>query len=301
MGIYMKTYLRHRSLNVIDIKEIIALEYLDFEGKYRDYTENHDFCELCFVEKGKITIQLKNEKQELSRGDLVFIEPNTRHTYFSEIGNQSRVFVMCFECPGSTLRMLSGKRFMAEEDEIYCIRKIIGESQNTYRMNENDLLEVLTSPSFGGQQAVILQLEYLLISLLRRLFSENSSEIVFLSKEKFYKDLVDIITDYLRSNVNQKIRLSDICKRFNYSRSFICKIFKEQTGESLITYFNRLKVEEAKRLLCESDMSAASISEHLGFSEAKYFGVIFKNQVGTSPAAYREKIRKENKEKGITE
>ena len=42
----MKTYLRHKICNVIDIKDLIALEYLDFEGKYRDYVEAHDFWEL---------------------------------------------------------------------------------------------------------------------------------------------------------------------------------------------------------------------------------------------------------------
>ena len=52
----MKTYLRHRTLNVIDVKELIALEYLDFEGKYKDYSERHDFWELCYAESGDIDV-----------------------------------------------------------------------------------------------------------------------------------------------------------------------------------------------------------------------------------------------------
>ena len=49
----MKTYLRHRISNVVDVKELIVFEYLDFEGKYKDYSESHDFWELCYVEKGE--------------------------------------------------------------------------------------------------------------------------------------------------------------------------------------------------------------------------------------------------------
>ena len=49
----MKTYLRHKSMNVIDIKELAALEYLDFEGKYGNYEEKHTFWELCYVVKGE--------------------------------------------------------------------------------------------------------------------------------------------------------------------------------------------------------------------------------------------------------
>ena len=287
----MKAYLRHKSLNVMDVKELIALEYLDFEGKYKNYTEKHDFYELCYVERGEITLCLDGEMTELRRDSAVLIEPNTEHTYLSDRGNASRVFVVCFECPSNTLRLLSGVVFSLSKDQIYCMHKIISEGESTFRMNENDILELLSTPSFGGQQAIILQLEYMLIGLLRRHSAEKSSGIVFLDRENFYPDLVRIIIAYLRSNVQKNITLGDVCKSFNYSRSYICKIFKEQTGESLITYFNRLKIEESKRLLEDTEMSVTAISDLLGFSEAKYFGVAFKNRVGSSPIAYRKECR----------
>ncbi len=287
----MKTYLRHRTLNVIDVKELTALEYLDFEGKYKNYVESHNFYELCCVEQGEVKLGLDGELHVLTAGDLIIIPPGCEHSYLSECGNSSRVFVVCFECASHTLRLLSGESFAATEDEAYCVKRIIGECKSTFRMNERDQLEPLSSPTFGGQQAIILQLEYLLISLFRRHLSEKRSDVVFLSREKFYPDLVDIIMGYLRDNVCQRISLKDVCERFNYSRSFICKIFKEQTGESLISYFNRLKIEEAKRLLIDTEMTVISISEMLGFSEAKYFGVTFKKQEGVSPQAYRAASR----------
>ena len=176
----MKTYLRHRSLNVIDVKELTALEYLDFEGKYKNYVEKHDFCELCYVEKGEIQLILGDEEKLLTENDIVFIDSNTLHSYLSSDGNRSRVFVVCFECPSHTLRALSGVIFPPDDNRTYCMKRIIEECKETFRMNENDLLEVLSSPSFGGQQAIILQLEYLLICLLRQLSAEkNSSSIPF--------------------------------------------------------------------------------------------------------------------------
>jgi AraC-like DNA-binding protein len=188
------------------------------------------------------------------------------------------------------LRALTGVVFSADDELIYCIRRIIDECKSTFRMNENELLELLPSHSFGGQQAIILQLEYLLIRLLRQLSAEKNSRVVFLNGENFYPDLVEIIAGYLKNNTGKKITLDDICERFNYSRSFICKIFKEQTGQTVITYFNRLKTEEAKRLLSETKMSVTEISETLGFSEAKYFGMLFRKQVGISPLSYRESL-----------
>lgn len=291
----MKTYLRHRSLNVIDVKGLVALEYLDFEGKYKDYSETHDFCEICYVEEGEISLILENEEKKLVKDELIFIEPNTRHSYFSKDGNNSHAFVVCFECFSQTLKPLSGIKLTLGSAEKYCMERIIAEKDGTYRTNDKDQLELIPSPSFGGQQAIILQLESLLIGLLRKLSADKNAGIVFLNGDNFYPDLVEIIKGYLQNNIRRKISLGDVCAKFNYSRSFICRIFKEETGETLITYFNRVKIEEAKNLLINTENTVTEISEMLGFSEVKYFGVIFKKQVGKSPAAYRAAMIADNK------
>ena len=295
----MKTYIRHRSLNVVDVKELIALEYLDFEGKYKNYTEKHDFCELCFVLHGEITLTTEDGAISLSKQEMVLIEPNTEHSYFSASGNQNSAFVICFECPSSAVRSLSGRKFVLTQDQQFCIRKIIDESNTTFRTNEKDMLELLSIPSFGGQQSIILLIEYLLIDLIRQSSAEKNPDIIFLNGENFYPDLVELIKRYLERNIGKRLTLDDVSKKFNYSRSFICKIFKEETGESLITYFNRIKIEEAMRLLRETDRRASEISELLGFSEPKYFGAIFKKQVGISPASYRKKTRNINMEDSV--
>ncbi|MBQ1212805.1 MAG: AraC family ligand binding domain-containing protein, partial [Clostridia bacterium] len=114
----MKTYLRHKSLNVIDVRELIALEYLDFEGKYKDYVEKHDFCELCYVECGEITLSLAGDRVTLSEGQALLIEPDTEHSYYSEYGNAARVFVICFECAMHTLRSLAGVAFDKDQQRL---------------------------------------------------------------------------------------------------------------------------------------------------------------------------------------
>ena len=70
----MKTYLRHRIINVIDIKELMALEYLDLKGKYRDYSESHDFWELCYIQKGEFSLCIDNKEisnvERMKRNDV---------------------------------------------------------------------------------------------------------------------------------------------------------------------------------------------------------------------------------------
>ena len=286
----MKTYLRHRIHNVVDVKELIALEYLDFEGEYKEYKEKHDFWEICYVEKGEITLFSGTKKYSLAENQLAVISPGKMHSYHSEKGNENRVFVICFESFSSTLKTLSERVMCLDSAQTFFVNTIKSECERTFRMNESGQLEVLSRAVFGGQQALISQLEYLLITLVRHL-SLDRAEIEFLKDERFYEDLTDAIVRYLRENVAKKLTLNDICKRFNYSRSFICKTFKEQTKETLVSYFNTLKMEEAKRLLKDTNATVTEISTSLGYSEVQYFNLLFKKHEGVSPLLYRKQVK----------
>lgn len=288
----MKTYLRHRIRNVIDIKELIALEYLDFEGKYRNYVESHDFWELCYVVNGCIQVFLEENSLTVKSHQLVLIPPNKKHSFFSENGNKNKAFVVCFDSFSQVLQPISACVFEEDEVQCSCLEKIIDECATTFYMNESSLLDVVASPIFGGQQALLLQLEYLLITLVRRMSVKKNPSIVFISDENFYADLGNMMLRYLRENIHKKLTLDDICNKFSYSKSFLCKVFKEQTGQTLIDCFNRLKVEEAKRLLTQTKQSVTVIAGSLGFREVKYFDAIFKKFAGTTPVAYRN--NKEN-------
>ena len=284
----MRTYLRHKIENVVDVKELIALEYLDFEGKYKNYEEKHAFWEICYVEEGRITLSLDGEDVSLSAGELVFVAPDVIHSYASDLGNQSRVFVVCFESFSVSMRSLASARFRLDEGQKKCIDLVIDESKNTFYMNSSDLLEAVSNPNFGGAQAIILQLEYLILCLMRRLSAEDDSAIVFLREDRFYADLVNVIIRYFSRHVGERLSLDDVSRKVNYSRSCICKTFKEQTGETLFAYFNRMKIDEAKRLIRESDESILNIQLMCGFRTSSNFNKAFKKLVGMTPSEYKK-------------
>ncbi len=285
----MKAYLRHRIHNVVDIRELIALEYLDFEGKYRNYEEMHDFWELCYVTRGHITVFLDDTPAEMEAGQLILLPPNRKHSFWSENGNNSSAFVVCFDSFSQVLLPISASVFSLEDTLRQCMETIIAESSATFHIGENGLLAVTAAPLFGGQQAILSQLAYLLICLARQMSDEKNAGIVFFRDENFHANLANVILRFLRKNIYGKLTLDDICKRFNYSKAFLCKTFKAQMGQTLISCLNRLKIEEAKRLLAETDKSVTDIAGLLGFQEVKYFDAVFKKSTGTTPVKYRNK------------
>lgn len=208
----MKTYLRHKISNVVGVKELIALEYLDFEGTYRNYVEKHDFWEICYVQKGSITLTVDQQACVLSEHQLMVIPPERTHSYASAKGNQNRAFVICFENASHAVKPLGGVRFLGGVVEQECMCRSIEESVATFCMDEQDHLAVMPTPQLGGQQAIFLQLEYLLICLLRRCSEQSSSGLVFLRGEHFYGDLVELVIGYFRENIRSKLSLTQLCR-----------------------------------------------------------------------------------------
>ena len=56
-------------------------------------------------------------------------------------------------------------------------------------------------------------------------------------------------------------------------------------------FFNKMKIEEAKKLLAETNQSITSITYSLGFQEPKYFDYLFKKHIGVTPVLYRKNVR----------
>ena len=77
-------------------------------------------------------------------------------------------------------------------------------------------------------------------------------------------------------------------QRIKSEVSKLKKIFKEQFSESPISYFHKLKIEEIKRALCDTDNSITEISELFGFESIHYFSRFFKKHIGVSPLTYRQ-------------
>lgn len=105
-------------------------------------------------------------------------------------------------------------------------------------------------------------------------------------KQTRHANITQSVEEYLKEHVRENISLLETAQHFGYSVSNIQKIFKSVTGQSIIVYFNHLKLEAAKRLIADSSMTFSQISNYLSFSNPNYFSRIFKTTVGMTPTEY---------------
>jgi len=91
----------------------------------------------------------------------------------------------------------------------------------------------------------------------------------------------------IRQHAHNYLKVSDIEKKLNMSRSSLNRLFKQVVGRSPKQEILRIQIETAKRMLVDSDMPVNRICQHVGFQETKYFIVVFRKFTGMTPRSYR--------------
>jgi len=93
--------------------------------------------------------------------------------------------------------------------------------------------------------------------------------------------------NFIMENFTRKISLKEISSVAGLSPPYFSTIFKEEMGENLSKYLNRLRVEKASRLLLDTEMSLSEIAACCCFEDQSWFSKIFKAYIGISPGKYR--------------
>lgn len=110
------------------------------------------------------------------------------------------------------------------------------------------------------------------------------------------------VREIMRETFPRKFDLSSISKRLFVNKSYLCRVFKKETGMTLLQYYNEIRCEHAKRLLAHSKWGIAFIGVQVGFCSPSQFCYVFRKVVGTTPSAYRKLSSNDMKEKqgGLT-
>ncbi len=115
------------------------------------------------------------------------------------------------------------------------------------------------------------------------------------SRSKF-NPLIENIKNYIESNLEFDIKLSQIADIFHYNEQYIGRIFKKETKMSFSEYLNRQRIKCAGEFLTESDGTVIDIANKVGFNNVTYFNRLFKKYYGFTPSQYRKNTAKSQQE-----
>ena len=279
----------------IEIKGFNSICYLELGKNFTHAKEKHDFWEMVYVDSGKVTAITDGNRRTLKQGEIIFHEPNEVHTYIQDMQIPSDMIVVSFTCNSKSMEHFRKKIFIADKTIRTLLslfveecKDALGEIPGKYN-NETEL--DFSKADFGAAELMECYFTEMLIAIIRT-NTKPRNKISWNSEAKAptQSSLCGYVSEYMKENLYSKITLSDICSQFMVGKSQLSHIFKNYSGKSIMEYYNDLRIKEAKKLLRYDEYSVSEISDMLGYSCIHSFSRAFKNSVGFSPTAYKNKI-----------
>jgi AraC family transcriptional regulator len=103
----------------------------------------------------------------------------------------------------------------------------------------------------------------------------------------FPKYLLETTLEYINRGLDRSLSTEEIARSVGIEPTRLSRAFRLSTGRSIHRYLNERRVEEAKLLLTESEISIADVARRLGFDSEERFRINFRRLTGLTPAAYR--------------
>ena len=225
------------------------------------HNEQLEFHNLVFLKKGSMCYKIDGTEILLIPGDMLYVPRGSRRIR-EEIKGQHDHYVFNFasDCtiplPTVMHNVINGDIF-----SILAAYDAINKEYSHEHRDKNELL-----------------LKCLLLILRERTVSQR------------YHPLTRTILAYIHQHFTEKITLKQIGELTFFSAVYCDTVFKNDMGVSVIEYVLSLRIENAKQLLLEKELSINKIAESVGFQDHNYFSRVFKNRVGISPSDYRQRF-----------
>lgn len=278
----------------IEVTRLVSDFYYEFPEDFDYAGESHPGWEFVYVEKGRVSVGADNATYILKKGEMVCHKPFEFHTIKPYEG-KAAVIIICFEASNEYMEYFNNKILSVNQRQKQYLNDIAKMGGMVFLPKEpldivrDGQMDISPSASALKLQFVKNAIQLLLLSLMEADMTEKQSRITIYEHVTQRQTLTKNIMEYLNENIDKAVTLENISNNFSYSLSSIKRIFKEETGNSIILYLNNLRMCRAKELLLSSDLSIGSIALALGFSNVYYFSTAFKKKWGISPTKFRAK------------
>lgn len=282
------TYIKIPLKNIINVSKIITVYCYDFAPNYFFHDESHDFWELLYVDRGEIDVRSDGNLIHLCAGNLFFHYPNTVHGVQCDGTHSATVFIITFECRSAAMDFFRKSKQTLPKELLPLMQALINECVSNFHHTKFPLKPLPVAP-LGGLQLVRIYLEMLLLYLMR-MEEKKSSTTKFISRDTVGNTLMQDVCTYLSEHLYERVSLDRISHHFHLGKSRLCELFKEYTGDTIIHYYLKLRINEAKKLLRETNLTVTEISELLAFVSPTFFSRQFHQYTGLSPRAFRNRL-----------
>ena len=129
-------------------------------------------------------------------------------------------------------------------------------------------------------------------SMMRQAEYEFAERVAEIHKNQQKNELIERTKNYIYQNLHSEIVIGEIGQKIGVNSSYLSDLFHRVEGMTIQQYIRKEKIRLAENMLRYSDYEVKEIASYLSFCSQSYFGNIFRQQTGMTPAKYRKKYGK---------
>lgn len=143
---------------------------------------------------------------------------------------------------------------------------------------------------YTDRDTAILASKYFAVDIDRQ---SQASFMMFQGQKEHKDEAIKSIQEFIEANCTEKLTVDQLAEMCAMGRRSFERRFLKATGNTAITYIQRVKIEAAKRSFEQNIKNINEVMYDVGYTDTKAFRTIFKKITGLTPIAYRNKYRKE--------
>ena len=240
-----------------------------YEHNKKDYVlmHKHSYYELVLYLSGNGSIGIEGESFKYAKNTLTIMKPGIVHD--EKTIEDTSVYIARFKLDCDV------------EKDYY----IVNLSEKTLSI----ILEILERIKFEESHNLIYKENYVdtLFNLILLNVFREINDVKIKENNLFIKK----VKAFIKENYKQDIDFSLLSSTYGYSYDRFRHIFKEETGISLNQYLINYRLDKAKNLLQNSDLSIKEIAYDVGFQNAAYFSSYFLKRFSITPVKFRESTK----------
>jgi len=236
--------------------------------------------DLWFVWEGRGRMQLAREELDLRPGVCVWMRPGHRYEAEQDLTERLGVNFIHFQLlqPGHDLP-LSGFNPPFETLRTRQIGLIDGLMRRIIELNGDPTAHEAATALMGGLLAELVR-EHAAARLRRPPGTDER-----------HREAILRLTARIRESPAQVPSVAELARGAGYSVDYFSRLFLQVTGQRPQAFIIQAKLERARLLLAESDLTVGMIAEVLGFDDIFYFSRLFRQKTGQPPTEFRRGLR----------
>lgn len=205
---------------------------------------------------------------------VIIKPPDTEHSFEVKGGREA----FCVIYPESAIPALQKAGFR--------LRPLLWEVAVSSRMTDwmRRLKELF---AFSQEPGIAEQIDLLSFALLEEMFFARQGPV---TEENFQEKKIRRIASHLQLHYKEDVEVGTLAAENGFSRRSFFRHWNAVYRTSPFQHVQSLRLAEAERLLCDSDMPVDVIAEQVGFGDSSYFIRLFRKRCGMTPYRYRLRV-----------